>query len=196
MQRRPGNSRQSLALCSGLLSRRIPGLMPGFPAYFDHHERSRKPPRGARPMPFLPARSRLHLGWGSQDRAREAWRRRSQISRARQAPRTEREHGDPPPAGSGVRARSRSLPLAPGPSRGCRSGPARPGDAAHEPCPGRRNTEASDCPRGRVAHLAAGIGTPTPGTPQARPQPTNQAKPKLKSPRRRRFSVSANHCFP
>ena len=56
--------------------------------------------------------------------------------------------------------------------------------------------QAEPQPRGRAAHLAAGIRTPTPGTPQARPPPTHRAKPKLKSPRRRRFSDSANHCFP
>lgn len=134
-------------------------------------------------MPFLPARSRRSSGRASRGRDRESRRHRSPISRQRQAPRTEPER------------RTSRGPATRWP-RSARSLPARPGAAAPELYPGRGNTEASDGPRGRAAHLAAGIRTPTPGTPQARPPPTHRAKPKLKSPRRRRFSDSANHCFP
>lgn len=125
----------------------------------------------ARPAPFLPARSRRSSGRASRGRDRESRRQRSPISRQRHGPATRWP-------------------------RSARSLPAGPGATAPELYPGRGNTEASDGPRGRAAHLAAGIRTPTPGTPQARPPPTHRAKPKLKSPRRRRFSDSANHCFP
>ena len=67
-----------------------------------------------------------------------------------------------------------------------------------EPCPRQRNTAASNGARGRLAHLVAGIRNPTAGAPQARPQPTNGAEPKLKlkPPTRRCFPASANQCFP
>ena len=126
-------------------------------------------------MPFLPAWSRQPSGKGFRGLAQESRRRGSQFSGPPHAPRTKHERGTSRgPATRRLRS-PRSLPHLQGL-------PARSRAAAPEFCQ-RRNTGASDDPRVRVAHLAAGNRTPTPGTPQARPPPTNPAKPQLKSPR-------------
>lgn len=64
--------------------------------------------------------------------------------------------GDPPTAGSGIGVAS----------RGCLAGPGlpdRPGDTPPQTCPGRRNTAASNGPRGLGLTCRLGSGTPTLG---------------------------------